>query len=192
MTVRPLFLSAVLAVTLVPRAAAAQTAAAPPPQTPAPALFPSESRIAFVDFDLVASKSVPGKELLAKLKAFRDGRLFELGEKQKQLDGMQAQLAGGAAILNDSARTQLAKNIEKMKCEIQFGSEDAQAQFDELQQDGLADLRKRISPILKDLATERHLDAIFSMTETAPAFLDPRIDLSAEVTKRLDASVAKK
>ena len=185
MTVRQLLVSAaVLAAIVVPRAAGAQTAAPP--------LFPSESRIAFVDFNEVASNSVPGKALFAKLKAFRDGKLFELGEKQKQLDGMQAQLAGGATILNDSARTQLAKTIEKMKRELQYGSEDAQAQFDELQQDGLADLRKRISPILKDLAAERHLDAIFSMAETAPAFVDPRIDLSAEVTKRLDASVAKK
>jgi Skp family chaperone for outer membrane proteins len=185
MTVRHLLVSAaVLTMTLAPRAAAAQAPATP--------LFPAESRIAFVDFSQVASASVPGKELLTRLKTFRDGKLFELGEKQKRLDGMQAQLASGATILNDAARNELAKSIEKMKREIQFGSEDAQAQFDELQQEGFADLRKRISPILKDLAAERHLDAIFSMVETAPAFVDPRIDLSAEVTKRLDATVAKK
>jgi Skp family chaperone for outer membrane proteins len=190
MTVHRLFVSAaVVAATFVPHAVAAQTVA--PTPAPQPSLFPGESRIAFVDLTQVASNSVPGKELFAKLKAFRDGKLFELGEKQKQLDGMQAQLAS-AGILNEAARSQLAKNIERTKREIQFGSEDAQAQFDELQQDGLTDLRKRISPILKDIASERHLDAIFSMAETAPAFVDPRIDLSAEVTKRLDASVAKK
>jgi hypothetical protein len=38
---------------------------------------------------------------------------------------------------------------------------------------------------------ERHLDAIFSTTEMAPAFLGLRIGLSAEVTRRLDASVPK-
>ena len=178
---------AVLAAALIPTAVAAQTATPTPPL-----LFPSDAKIAFVDLSQVASNSVPGKELLARLKAFRDGKLFELGEKQKQLDALQAQLTGGAAVLNDTARAQIAKNIDKAKREIQFGSEEAQAQLDELQQEGFADLQKRIEPILKDLAAERHLDVIFSRTEIAAPFVDPRIDLSAEVTKRLDASVAKK
>ena len=132
---------AVFALALTPYAVVAQ--AAPQVSAPQPALFP-DSRIAFVDLNEVASTSVPGKELLARLKAFRDGKLFELSEKQKQLDGLQAQLTGGATVLNDSARSQLAKTIERMKREIQFGSEDAQAQLGELEQDGLADLRKRI------------------------------------------------
>lgn len=190
MRTRQILTLALLAATLVPGAAAAQTAPTPPAGPPL--LFPADSKIAFVDFNRVAENSTPGKALLARLKAFRDGKIFELGEKQKQLDGLQSQLAGGATVLNETARTQIAKNIDKMKREIQFGSEEAQAQYDELEQDGLADLRKRITPILKDLASERHLDAIFSMAETSAPFVDPRVDLSAEVTKRLDASVAKK
>jgi len=180
----------VFVITLVPSGAAAQTVAQTP--APPPSLFPAESRIAFVDLSAIASNSVPGKALIARLKTFRDGKLFELNEKQKQLDGMQAQLAGGTVVLNDSARAQLAKNIEKMKRDIQFGSEDAEAQLKEIEQDGFADLQKRITPILKEIAAERHLDAIFSMAETAAPFVDPRIDVSAEVTKRLDASIAKK
>ncbi len=169
---------------VTPRLAAAQTA----DQTP---LFPRDSRIAFVDLNLVATDSAPGKELIARLKTFRDGKLFELGEKQKQLDGMEARLNGAPGILNDNARAQLAKDIDRMKREIQFGSEDAQAQLAELEQDGLTDLKKRIAPILKDIATERHLDAIFSRADTAAPYVDPRIDVSAEVTRRLDAAAKK-
>jgi Skp family chaperone for outer membrane proteins len=178
----------------VPVTGAAQTAPqpAPPPAAAQPALFPGDSRIAFVDLNLVAANSVPGKDLLTRLKTFRDGKLFELAEKQKQLDGLQTRLNTGPAVLSDTARTQLAKDIERMKREIQFGSQDAQAQLEELQQDGFEDLRKRITPILAELAAERHLDVIFSMTEAAAPFVNPRIDVSAEVTKRLDASAAKK
>jgi Skp family chaperone for outer membrane proteins len=158
--------------------AAAQTA-------PEVSLFPKESRIAFIDFSQVAANSVPGKELLARLKTFRDGKLFELNEKKRQLDGMQARFDAGPAVLSGAARTQLAKDLERMKREIQFGSEDAQAQLDEMEQDGFADLRTRIAPILKDLAT-------FSRTETAAPFVDPRIDLSAEVTRRLDTAARQK
>src|SRR5262249_55086589 len=131
------------------------------------------------------------KALLARLKTFRDGKLFELNEKQKQLDGLQTRMESGAVVLNDAARTQLAKDIERMKREIQFASEDAQAQLGDLEQDGFANLRKQIAPILKDIASERHLDAIFSMAETAAPYVDPRVDISAEVTKRLDAAARK-
>jgi Skp family chaperone for outer membrane proteins len=174
---------ALLALT-TPRIAAAQT-------TDQISLFPRESRIAFVDLNQIATDSVPGKELLARLKTFRDGKLFELNEKQKQLDGMEARMNTAPGLLNENARAQLSKDIDKMKREIQFGSEDAQAQLAELEQDGLNDLKKKIAPILKDLATEHHLDAIFSRAETAAPYVDPRIDVSAEVTKRLDAAARK-
>jgi len=165
------------------RTAAAQTAE----QTP---LFPKDTRIAFVDLNQVATTSAAGKDLLARLKTFRDGKLFELSEKQKQVDALQTRLDSG--VLTDAARAQAAKDIDRMKREIQFASEDAQAQLGGMQQDGLADLRKRIAPILKDLATERHLDVIFNTPEAGAEYVDPRVDLSAEVTKRLDAAAAKK
>jgi Skp family chaperone for outer membrane proteins len=183
-TIRALTILACVSIPGV-RVAAAQT-------TEQASLFPKDSRIAFVDFNQVATTSVPGKELLARLKTFRDGKLFELNEKQKQLDGLQTRLQTGGSVLNESARAQLAKDIDRMKREIQFASEDAQAQLGGMEQDGLADLRKRITPILKDLATERHLDAIFSTGEAGASYVDPRVDLSAEVTKRLDAAAAKK
>jgi Skp family chaperone for outer membrane proteins len=199
MSLRYMF-PAIVAAVLVPTLAAAQTAPqvpvaqpAPPQPAPAtPALFPSESRIAFVDLNEVATTSVAGKGLLARLKTFRDGKLFELAEKQKQLDGLQTRMTSGSAVLSDTARTQLAKDIERMKREIQFGSQDADAELQQLQQEGFADLGKRITPILEAIAAERQLDVIFSRTETAPAFVSPRIDVSAEVTKRLDAAAAKK
>src|SRR5262245_28203878 len=175
----------VAAIALTAAGAAAQTAL----ET---SLFPKESRIAFVDLSQVAANSVPGKALLARLKAFRDGKLFELSEKKKQLDGMQARLDSGPAVLTETARTQLSKDVERMKREIQFGSDDAQAQLDDLEQEGFADLRKRLVPILNEIAAERRLDVIFSRTETAALFVDPRVDLSAEVTKRLDAAALKK
>jgi outer membrane protein len=183
-------LTFVLPLTLGAHAAAAQAPTPAPVQ--APQLFPPEARIAFVDLNQVATTSAAGKELLGRLKTFRDGKLFELTEKQKQLDGLQARLDGGATVLTQAARAQLAKDIDRMKRELQFTSEDAQAQLGGMEQDGFADLRKRIGPILKDIATERHLDAIFNTPESGASYVDPRVDLSAEVSKRLDAATARK
>ena len=188
-TGRGVLATVVLAILFSARVAVAQTGASIPDPVQ---LFPKEAHIAFVDFNQVAANSVPGKEIAARLKAFWDGKVAALSEKRKQLDGTQTQLDRGAAVLNDEARGQLTRSVEKMKREIQFGTQDAQAELDEMEQDALADLRKRIAPILKDIASERNLDAIFSLAETAVPFVSPRVDLSAEVTRRLDAASGKK
>lgn len=53
-------------------------------------------------------------------------------------------------------------------------------------------LQKRILPIVADIAKERRLDAVLSVTDAATLFVDPRVDLSDEVSRRLDAPAEKK
>lgn len=173
----------VLGLLLTPVAARAQ--AAPQPSTPA--LFPAEARIGFVNFDTVLTKSNAAKDALSKLKAFRDKKLFDLGEEQKQADALQTKLKGGAS-LDESARADLAKNLEKMQRQIQFDADGAQAEFDRMRQDSLTALQQRVLPIVAGLAKERRLDAVFSVTDAATLFIDPRVDLSDEVSQRLDAA----
>jgi outer membrane protein len=178
---------AFVAICTAPGMAAAQSTE----QTPPVQLFPKDAKVAFVDFNQVAAASIPGKEIANRLKAFWDGKVAELNDKQKQLAGMQAQLDGSARVLSETARTQLVKNIEKTKRELQFRSDDARAELDEMEQEALADLRRRVLPILKDIASERNLDAIFNLADASVAFVADRVDLSSEVTKRLDAAAKK-
>jgi outer membrane protein len=93
----------------------------------------------------------------------------------------------GTGVLNDSARAQLDKDIDKLQRDIQFQQQNAQAEYQDLQNDLMGDFQKRIIPVIDELAKEKGLYAIYSAAESGVAYVHPGLDLSAEVIKRLDA-----
>jgi Skp family chaperone for outer membrane proteins len=169
----------------------AQTPAQPPALKP-PAPFPQDSKIAFVDINAVAANSTAGKEASTKLKALQDKKLAEINDKNKQLQAAQQKLSTGGSVLNDAARDQLQKDVDRMQRDIQFTQQNAQAEYNELQEDLRNDFQKKLMPIIDALATEKGLYAIFSVGDAGAMYVHPGLDLTAEVVKRLDGSPAGK
>jgi Skp family chaperone for outer membrane proteins len=174
-----------------PPAPAGQTPAQPPALKP-PAPFPQDSKIAFVDINAVAANSAAGKEASNKLKALQDKKLAEINDKNKQLQAAQQKLSTGGSVLNDTARDQLQKDVDRMQRDIQFTQQNAQAEYNELQEDLRNDFQKKLMPIIDALATEKGLYAIFSVGDAGAMYVHPGPDLTAEVVKRLDGSPAAK
>jgi outer membrane protein len=174
-----------------PPAPTTQTPAQPPALKP-PAPFPQDSKIAFVDINAVAANSTAGKEASTKLKALQDKKLAEINDKNKQLQATQQKLSTGGSVLNDTARDQLQKDVDRMQRDIQFTQQNAQAEYNELQEDLRNDFQKKLMPIIDALATEKGLYAIFSVGDAGAMYVHPGLDLTAEVVKRLDASPAAK
>lgn len=180
----------------------AQPPGAPKPQTPAqppatppaatqpapkpPAPFPQDSKIAFVDMNQIAAQSAAGKDASAKLKALNDKKLAEINDKNKQLQAAQTKLNTGGSVLSDTARAQLEKDIDKMQRDVQFTQQNAQAEMQELQNDLQTEFGKKVIPIIEAIAQEKGLHAVFT-TEAGTAYVNPGLDISAEVVKRLDA-----
>jgi outer membrane protein len=195
-----MLLAVLMAVVAVPTFAQTAPPAAPPkPQTPpatppaaAPAPkpvvpFPADSKIAFVDVNAVAANSQAGKDASKKLQDFQSKKVTELGEKNKQLTAMTTRRDSGTGVLNDAARAQLDKDIDKLQRDIQFQQQNAQAEFQDLQSEVQNDFQKRLVPVIDELAKEKGLYAIYSIADSGAAYVHPGLDLSAEITKRLDA-----
>jgi Skp family chaperone for outer membrane proteins len=168
----------------------AATAPKPAPQPPAP--FPQDAKIAFVDINAVAANSAAGKDASAKLKALNDKKVAEINEKNKTLQALQTKLNTGGAVLNDAARSQLEKDIDKAQRDIQFSQQNAQAEINELQQDLQNEFQKKLMPVIEQVAKEKGLYAVFSIADSGAAYVHAGLDLSAEIVKRLDAPAAKK
>ena len=164
----------------------------PPPALKPPAPFPQDSKIAFVDINAVAANSTGGREASTKLKALQDKKLAEINDKNKQLQATQQKLNTGGSVLNDAARAQLEKDVDRMQRDIQFTQQNAQAEYNELQEDLRNDFQKRLMPIIDALATEKGLYAIFSVGDAGAMYVHPGLDLTTEVVKRLDSVPATK
>jgi outer membrane protein len=170
---------------------AAQAPAAPKPQPPV--AFPQDAKIAFIDVNMIASGSASGKDASNKLKALNDKKLSELNDKNKQLQALTTRRdTGGVGVLNDTARAQLDKDIDKLQRDIQFAQTNAQAELQDLQNELQGEFQKRLLPVIEEIAKEKGLHAVFSIADSGAAYVHPGLNISDEVIKRLDAAAAKK
>jgi outer membrane protein len=173
----------------------AQTPPATPPAQPAPAAqptpprpFPEGARIAYVDIQAVASNSAEGKAATARIQELNKKKSGELAEKQKALQGLQTKLQQGATVLNEQARGQLEKDIERSNREIQFFQQDAQSEIQELTEQLQGEFQQRLHPVIAQIAQEKSLQFVFSIRDSGAIWFDTGLDLSAEVIKRFDAA----
>ena len=168
-----------------PAAPAGQTATPAPPR-PQPALpFPPDAKYAFVDVQAVASNSAAGKAASARLKALTEQKQKEIADKNKQLQALTTKRDTSLGVMSEAARDQLDKDIEKLQREIQFDQSNAQADVQNLNNDLMNEFQQKLAPIIEEIAKERGLYLVFT-AETGFAYVNPALNITDEVIKRLD------
>jgi Skp family chaperone for outer membrane proteins len=174
-------------------AASAQTASKPAgPAQPAlapPVLFPVGAKFAFLDFQKVASDSLSGKLATRILQELRTKKLTEIEGQTKELQTLAAKRDSG--VLSGSALAQLGKEMDKLQRTIRFSQQNAQAEIQQLQAELQTDFDKRVTPVIVEIAKEKGLHAVFAADPAIALYIEPALDISAEVIKRLDAQPKK-
>jgi Skp family chaperone for outer membrane proteins len=170
-----------------PPPTATPQAATPAPQPPRP--FPEGAKVAFVDIQAIASNSVEGKSASSKLDAFRKKTNDALVAKSTSLKAMQDKLSSGGSVMNDQARSQLEKEIEKGQRELQFAQQDAQTELTDMTNQLQAEFQEKLNPVLEQVRAEKGLLVIFSIRDSGIIAVDLGLDLSAEVVKRFDSAI---
>ena len=198
-----------LAVVMSAGAAFAQTPAGqqPPPAQPAPARpaqpapapaapavaqppvpFPAGAKMAYINPQRIFQESGEGKAALARVQTLINKKQTEGQDRQKKLAADQQKLSTSGGVMNETARSQLEKDIEKQQVEGQRFQQDAQAEINELQQEVQSEFIKKVSPIIEAVAKERGVQLVFDLNNAGLAYFDPGLDLTADVIKKLDAS----
>jgi outer membrane protein len=158
------------------------------PQPPRP--FPEGAKVAYVNVQRIANESAEGKASTAKINALSQKKSTEINEKNKALQAAQQKLQSGGSLLNDAARGQLEKDIEKMNLDLQRMQQDAQAEVNELQTELQQEFQKKLLPIIQQVVAEKGVQILFSVQDSGILWADTGLDLSAEVIKRLDGGAA--
>jgi outer membrane protein len=168
-----------------------QAFAQQPPAVAAPP-SPPPLRMAFVDLQRVAAESTEGKAANAKVTALTQTKAGDIAAKQKQLEADQQKLQQGGAVLNDATRAGVQKEVDRLTVEIDRAQQDAQAAVQELQQQQLAEFQDKLRPVVEALVKELGVGLLFSAGDAGAIFIDPSLDITAEVIKRFDAASANK
>lgn len=184
--------SSVTCLLLVASAAGAQTAAptaAPQGATPAaPRPFPADAKVAYVDLNTIATSSKEGQAAGVKIKDLQAKKTAELEGKQKQLQSAQQKLEQGGAVLNESARAQQAKEVERLQTELQRLSQDAQKEVQEFTQDLQLQFQQKLLPVIEQVAKAKNLHFILSIADAGVVWVDAGLNVTADVITALDAA----
>jgi Skp family chaperone for outer membrane proteins len=166
---------------------ATQPAPAPPPAQP-PAPFPVGAKIAFFNPQAVFQASADGKAAVTRVNALIQKKQTENADKAKLLQGNQQKLQTSGSVMNEAARTQLEREIDRQTKEAERFQQDAQAEINELQQEVQNEFVKKLQPIIEQIAIEKGLHILFNAVESGIAWATPGLDLTADVVKKLDAT----
>jgi len=183
-----------------PAAPAGQTprpAPAPAPQTTPtqpqaaqaqpPVPFPAGAKVAFINPQRIFQESADGKIALTRVKTLTDKKQNDNNAKQKALADNQAKLQGSGGVMSDAARGQLEKEIERQQLELQRFQQDAQAEIQELQNEVQNEFARKVQPLIDQIAKEKGLQLVFNVNDAGFAWVEPGLDLTPEVIKKLDA-----
>jgi len=163
--------------------AAAQTAA----PAPAAATVP---KIAVIDVQKLVVESAAGKEAQGRVKKIIDAKQADSEKLQKDLQGLQQRLTDQGPSMTDDKREQLNKEYQEKGIAFKRFQDDAQREVQEAQQKELAELEKRVLPVINVVGKEKGYTLIFN--KFAPGMLvyaDDAVDITDEVLRRFNTQV---
>jgi Skp family chaperone for outer membrane proteins len=143
--------------------------------------------MAFLDLQRIAAESTEGKAASGKVQALTQKKSAELQDKTKSLQGNQQKLQQGGAVLNEAARAQTQKEIDRLTVEIDRFQEDANAEVQELQQSLQAEFQEKLRPVVDAMVKELAIGLLFSAGDAGAIYVDPSLDITGEVIKRFDS-----
>jgi outer membrane protein len=173
---------------------AGQAPAAPAPAAPAqpqaqpPRPFPEGAKWATIDIQRVAAESAEGKASTSKVQALNQKKVAELSEMNKRLQADQQKLQTQGAMLNDAARAELERAIERQTKEFQRSQQDAQEEVQQLQTDLQNAFQTKLYPVIQQVVSEKGIQMLFSARDAGIVYADPGLDLTADVIRRFDAA----
>jgi outer membrane protein len=177
------------ATTQVPPAKPAAPTAKPAP--PAPAPFPPGATVAFVNLQFVVNDSKLGKQGQDQLKALQDKLSTQIATKNKDIQALQDKMKQQANVVSQAVLDGMARDVDRLQREAQFMAQNAQAESDAMSQQLLKDFQEKVVPVIEAVRAEKGLFIIFAVGGDNTSILAAHagLDLTAEIVKRLDATV---
>jgi outer membrane protein len=167
-----------------------QKPAAPAAALPMPVPFPADAKVGFIDLQRIVGESKVGKQGQEAMKALNDKLGSALAAKNKEIQGLQDKIKTQQGVVSDAVLNAMTKDLDRLQREAQFQQQDSQVQIDQLNAELLDSFQKRVLPIVEQVRQEKGLWIVFALGDNSNiAAAHAGLDLSAEIVKRLDATI---
>lgn len=147
--------------------------------------------VAVIDFDRAISEAPGGKEAITKITEFQNAQIKEITTKQQEADDIETRLRVQDRTLSDNARTQLTRNLETARTNIQTLQENAQKKLAEMRQELLAPVEQKTARALNTYVEERGVKIVLdaSVLQSGLVYVNPTADITTEIIRRIAADL---
>ncbi|MPZ16658.1 MAG: hypothetical protein GEV06_01900 [Luteitalea sp.] len=160
--------------------AGAQSKARPPRP------FPEGARVGYIDLDVIAQESAPGKAATKQIQDLQAKKRAELAPNQKALEEAQKKIQEGASVMNPEALEKLREEAEKLQLDLQYQAQVANNEVSRFATRVHEELQQKLLPVIEKVATDKGLHAV--LNRQTVVWVDRGIDVTQDVIKALDAS----
>ena len=152
--------------------------------------LPEGAVVAWVNVPEIAAVSASGQELAGQVQTLNEEKVSEINAMNTELQASQEKLEQGASVLSETAAAQLQRDIGRLQIDIQRATEDAQVEVQTLTEELQIDFQDSLIPIIGEIAAEKQLHLVFSVTDSGVVWTLPGLNITAAVIARFDAAYA--
>src|SRR5215831_14822714 len=146
-------------------------------------------RVAVVDFQKAVTENSEGKKAQEKFMAELNRRQKDFEDKQKTMTDAQTKLQNGDKALSETAKGNLAKQIEKLQTELQRMNDDAQKDLGDLQQQLFRPIAEKTQDVVKSYSEENGFAVVFDISQgNSIIYRQDIADITTEIIRRVDAT----
>lgn len=149
----------------------------------------SNGKVAVLNYAAVIRQSNAGKKLFAEFEQKASAKQTEFQQKRNEIATLQRQLNEQAASLNPEARQALSRNIEAKNTQLTRAQEDAQREFNEMQQQIVRQIASQLRPVVEKYAQDQKISLIVNFSQEV-FFVNPAIEITQEIIEQFDNSAS--
>lgn len=178
-----IFVALLLGVVLMPLSGIAQTAPAATQQTSAAPATIVPAKIAWLNLEEVLYTCDEGVREFTEIQKYMEQKQTELDTMRKELETLNNQLSVQGSKLTDEAVADLESKIDSKNTEIERFQTDTQKDIDNRRTKATNYVGKRMLTVLDKIAQEKGLSAVFYISSSRDAYIDPSLLITEEVVK---------
>lgn len=148
------------------------------------------TKIGVINSQEVLEKSAEGKRVIARLQEKDKSNQAGLDKLDQEINQTQTRLNTGRLTLSEEQLYNLNADLNKKQTDRKRIAEDAVRDFQDIQVKLFNKVQSELIPIIDQLGKEKGIEVIFDLAKSGAVYVNPAIDVTAEVIKRYDASKA--
>ena len=179
------FVLTVAAAFLAAGALAQETTTAPAAPAKAAGL-----KIGVINVERLVQESALGKEAFNRVKKLNDQKKEEGDKLQKEIRDLEQKLADQGSALADDKKEALQKTYQEKAIAFKRFQDDANRDLETAQKKELSDLERRVFPVINQVGKEKGFTMIFNKFQSGLVYADETVDITDDVLKQFNTTVA--